>query len=293
MAANAFLANRLTAAPSLASASCSHTSSALEASPAVCGVVTRPAAPTMSLSSAMWGMKLQTSVAPKPVKAGSSIAVAAYDDDEEEESEEDITAAYEALYGKAFEGLKKGSSDDDNLGDESRGRRGGDRRGGKNTEDKMEERVVQIRRVTKVVKGGKQMSFRAVVVIGDKKGTVGVGVGSAKEVITAVQKSATDARRHLVTVPMTKYLTFPHRADGEYGAAKVMLRPAATGTGVIAGGAVRVVLELAGVENALGKELGSKNPLNNARAVVEAVGKMKQFRDVARDRGIPMEELWK
>jgi small subunit ribosomal protein S5 len=86
---------------------------------------------------------------------------------------------------------------------------------------------------------------------------------------------------------------FVCRADGQYGAAKVMLRPAATGTGVIAGGSVRVVLELAGVENALGKEIGSKNPLNNARAVVEAVSKMKQFRDVARDRGIPMEELWK
>lgn len=86
---------------------------------------------------------------------------------------------------------------------------------------------------------------------------------------------------------------FVRRADGQYGAAKVMLRPAATGTGVIAGGSVRVVLELAGVENALGKEIGSKNPLNNARAVVEAVSKMKQFRDVARDRGIPMEELWK
>ncbi|XP_024379587.1 uncharacterized protein [Physcomitrium patens] len=293
MASNAMLANRMAAAPSMAVPSCSPTSAALEASPRVCGVLARSAAPVISLNSAMWGIKLQKVIPTKWVKVGGLNAVAAYDDDEEEEAEEDITAAYEALYGKAFEGLSKGSSGDENLSDDSRGKRGGDRRGSKNSEDKMEERVVQIRRVTKVVKGGKQMSFRAVVVIGDKKGTVGVGVGSAKEVITAVQKSATDARRHLVTVPMTKYLTFPHRADGDYGAAKVMLRPAATGTGVIAGGAVRVVLELAGVENALGKELGSKNPLNNARAVVEAVGKMKQFRDVARDRGIPMEELWK
>jgi small subunit ribosomal protein S5 len=257
------------------------------------------------LNSALWGMKLATTLPTKPQQQARTVTATAsvmgsYIEDEEEESEEDITAAYEALYGKAFEGLKKGPSPDDNLGDgEDEGRRrgrGGDRGGGdrrKGAGDSMEERVVQIRRVTKVVKGGKQLSFRAVVVIGDKKGTVGVGVGSAKEVITAVQKSATDARRHLVTVPMTKYLTFPHRADGDYGAAKVMLRPAATGTGVIAGGAVRVVLELAGVENALGKELGSKNPLNNARAVIEAVGKMKQFRDVARDRGIPMEELWK
>jgi small subunit ribosomal protein S5 len=207
-------------------------------------------------------------------------------DDEEEETEEEITAAYEALYGKAFSGLASSKSDSRGMDDGDKGRRD---RGPK----EFEERVVQIRRVTKVVKGGKQLSFRAVVVLGDKKGRVGVGVAKAKEVIIAVQKAGTDARRHIVTVPMTKYLTFPHRADGQYGAAKVMLRPAATGTGVIAGGSVRVVLELAGVENALGKEIGSKNPLNNARAVVEAVTQMKQFRDVAADRGIPMEELWK
>lgn len=173
------------------------------------------------LNSALWGMKLATTTLPtkpqhaRPVPATSSAMASSYIEDEEEESEEDITAAYEALYGKAFEGLKKGPSNDDNLGDgEDEGRRrgrGGDRGGRKGAGDSMEERVVQIRRVTKVVKGGKQLSFRAVVVIGDKKGTVGVGVGSAKEVITAVQKSATDARRHLVTVPMTKYLTFPHR----------------------------------------------------------------------------------
>jgi small subunit ribosomal protein S5 len=149
----------------------------------------------------------------QPVKVAA--AAPSYDvEDEEEESEEDVTAAYEALYGKAFEGLKK-SDDKDTLGDEDEGRGRGRRGGGggdrRRQGDAMEERVVQIRRVTKVVKGGKQMSFRAVVVIGDKKGTVGVGVGSAKEVITAVQKSATDARRHLVQVPMTKYLTFPHR----------------------------------------------------------------------------------
>nr|GEV67141.1 30S ribosomal protein S5, chloroplastic [Tanacetum cinerariifolium] len=153
--------------------------------------------------------------------------------------------------------------------------------------------VVQVRRVTKVVKGGKQLHFRAVVVVGDKKGNVGVGVGKAKEVVTAVQKSATNARRNIVTVPMTKYLTFPHRQDGDYGAAKVMLRPASPGTGVIAGGAVRIVLEMAGVENALGKQLGSNNALNNARATVVAVQQMRQFSEVARDRGIPMEELWK
>ncbi|CAI5505360.1 unnamed protein product [Closterium sp. Naga37s-1] len=123
-------------------------------------------------------------------------------------------------------------------------------------------------------------------------GVVGVGVGKAKEVSTAVQKAVKDARRHMVRVPMTKYRTFPHRSDGTFGAASVMLRPAATGTGVIAGGAVRVVLELAGLENALGKSLGSPNPLNNARAVLDAVSKMKQFKEVSEERNIPMEVLW-
>ncbi|KAE8724244.1 30S ribosomal protein S5 [Hibiscus syriacus] len=161
------------------------------------------------------------------------------------------------------------------------------------TKDGFEERVVQVRRVTKAVKGGKQLHFRAIVVVGDKQGRVGVGVGKAKEVIDAVQKSATNARRNIIAIPMTKYLTFPHRSEGDYGAATVMLRPAAPGTGVIAGGAVRIVLEMAGVENALGKQLGSKNALNNARATVVAVQKMKQFREFAEERGIPMEELWR
>lgn len=204
-------------------------------------------------------------------------------------SPEETRRAYEALYGPAFSKLsaRKTPSEGEGFGEKSR-RTARER----NVKDNIEEKVVQIRRVTKVVKGGKQLSFRAIVVVGDRQGKVGVGVGKAKEVITAVQKSAADARRHLVSVPMTKHKTFPHRAEGKYGAAKVMLRPAALGTGVIAGGSVRTVLELAGVVNAMGKELGSKNPLNNARAVVEAISGMKQFREVAEKRGIPMEELW-
>lgn len=159
--------------------------------------------------------------------------------------------------------------------------------------DEFEERVVQVRRVTKVVKGGKQMHFRALVVVGDKNGQVGVGVGKAKEVSDAVQKGAVDARRNIITMPLTKYMTFPHRSDGKYGAALVMLRPASPGTGVIAGASVRIVLEMAGVENALGKQLGSNNALNNARATIVAVLKMRQFSEVAEERGIPMEEMWK
>lgn len=150
--------------------------------------------------------------------------------DEPEESEADIEAAYQALYGPAFGGAAKSEreersgQDEEEEGGGRRGRRGrgggdddrpGPRGGGPRGGPKeFEERVVQIRRVTKVVKGGKQLSFRAVVVIGDKKGRVGVGVGKAKEVIAAVQKSVADAKRHLVTVPMTKYLTFPHRWVG-------------------------------------------------------------------------------
>ncbi|CAA0808808.1 30S ribosomal protein S5- chloroplastic [Striga hermonthica] len=204
-------------------------------------------------------------------------------------SEEDIARAYEEVYGPAYSGESFLGNDvfvmdpkvkKKNIQKEK-------------VRDGFEERVVQVRRVTKVVKGGKQLNFRAIVVVGDKKGNVGVGVGKAAEVVTAVQKSAVNARRNITAVPMTKYKTFPHRAEADYGAAKVMLRPASPGTGVIAGGAVRIVLEMAGVENALGKQLGSKNALNNARATVVAVQKMRQFKEVAEERGIPMEELWK
>ncbi|KAA8519770.1 hypothetical protein F0562_014026 [Nyssa sinensis] len=210
------------------------------------------------------------------------------------EAEEAIAAAYEELYGPAYSGESLLGNDIYVMDAKVKKTIGfGSKAKKEKVRDGFEERVVQVRRVTKVVKGGKQLHFRAIVVVGDKQGQVGVGVGKAKEVIAAVQKSATNARRNVIRVPMTKYLTFPHRSDGDYGAAKVMLRPASPGTGVIAGGAVRIVLEMAGVENALGKQLGSNNALNNARATVVAVQKMKQFSEVAQERGIPMEELWK
>ncbi|KAL5562798.1 hypothetical protein UlMin_032545 [Ulmus minor] len=115
-----------------------------------------------------------------------------------------------------------------------------------------------------------------IVVVGDKQGQVGigVGVGKAKEVIAAIQKLAVNARRNIITVPMTKYSTFPYRSKGDYGAAKVMLRPASPGTRVIVGEAIRIVLKMVGVENALGKQIGSKNALNNARATIVVVQKM-------------------
>jgi len=159
-------------------------------------------------------------------------------------------------------------------------------------ESEWKERVVQIRRVTKVVKGGKKLSFRAVVVIGDEKGRVGVGVGKAAEVIGAVKKGVTEAKKCLVTVPLTRINSIPHPMTGTAGAAKVMLRPAAAGTGVIAGGAVRTVLELAGVKNILGKSLGADSPLNNARAAINTLSQLRNFKDIADERGVPVSNLY-
>jgi small subunit ribosomal protein S5 len=159
-------------------------------------------------------------------------------------------------------------------------------------ESDWQERVVQIRRVTKVVKGGKKLSFRAIVVVGNERGQVGVGVGKASDVIGAVKKGVADGKKHLVEVPLTKANSIPHPTTAAGGGAKVMMRPAAPGTGVIAGGAVRTVLELAGVKNVLAKQLGSDNPLNNARAAVTALGTLRTLADVAEERGIPVESLY-
>jgi small subunit ribosomal protein S5 len=162
----------------------------------------------------------------------------------------------------------------------------------KEKETDWQERVVQIRRVTKVVKGGKKLSFRAIVVVGNERGQVGVGVGKAADVIGAVKKGVADGKKHLVDVPLTKNNSIPHPTTGAGGGAKVMMRPAAPGTGVIAGGAVRTVLELAGVKNILAKQLGSDNPLNNARAAVDALGTLRTFAEVAEERGVPLEHLF-
>lgn len=159
-------------------------------------------------------------------------------------------------------------------------------------ETNWQERVVQIRRVSKVVKGGKKLSFRAIVVVGNEKGQVGVGVGKASDVIGAVRKGVADGKKQLVDVPLTKSSSIPHPIQGRSGAARVMVRPAAPGTGVIAGGAVRTVLELAGIRNILAKQLGSDNPLNNARATIEALDALRTFAEVAEERGIAVEKLY-
>lgn len=152
------------------------------------------------------------------------------------------------------------------------------------------ERVVQISRVTKVVKGGKKLSFRAIVIVGNQKGQVGVGCAKASEVIIAIQKAIADGRKNVITVPIFK-TTIPHPITGRSGAGSVMLRPASAGTGIIAGGAVRSVLELAGIENILSKSLGSKSPLNAANATIDALKSLKPFTDAAKNRGLSMAEF--
>lgn len=152
------------------------------------------------------------------------------------------------------------------------------------------ERVVQIRRVTKVVKGGKKLSFRAIVIVGNQKGEVGVGCAKAAEVIIAIQKAVVDGRKNLISVPIFK-TTIPHPIIGRSGAGSVMLRPASVGTGVIAGGVVRAVLELAGIENILSKSLGSKSPLNAANATLDGLKSLRMFGDVAKQRGISVKEM--
>ena len=177
----------------------------------------------------------------------------------------------------------------------SRGRRGrGRKQKIETTEEKPQsewtERVVQISRVTKVVKGGKKLSFRAIVIVGNQKGQVGIGCAKASEVIIAIQKAIADGRKNVITVPIFK-TTIPHPITGRSGAGAVMLRPAAEGTGIIAGGAVRSVLELAGIENILSKSLGSKSPLNAANATIEALKALTPFTEVAKKRGLTMAEL--
>ena len=157
-------------------------------------------------------------------------------------------------------------------------------------QSEWKERVVQIRRVTKVVKGGKKLSFRAIVIVGNGKGQVGVGCAKASEVIIAIQKAIAEGRKNLISVPIFK-TTIPHPIVGRSGAGSVMLRPASQGTGVIAGGAVRAVLELAGVENILSKSLGSKSPLNAANATIDALRNLAPFSEVAKKRGLTMAEF--
>lgn len=154
----------------------------------------------------------------------------------------------------------------------------------------LKEKVVNIGRVTKVVKGGRNFRFSALVVVGDENGYVGCGMGKATEIPDAIRKGIDDAKKNLIKVPLVE-TTVPHEVLGVYGAGKVLIKPAGQGTGVIAGGPVRAVLELAGIRDIRTKSLGSNNPINMVNATINALSQMKTAEDVAKLRGKTVEEI--
>lgn len=204
--------------------------------------------------------------------------------DESEEDDDDLTGIEEASEAEIVEKVTK---KDLRQKKKKRQDRGHDK--GKEASEWIE-KVVQIRRVTKVVKGGKKLSFRAVVIVGNAKGQVGVGVGKATEVISAIQKAVVDAKKSMVTVPLIKS-TIPHQIVGIAGASRVLLKPAREGTGIKAGGAARTVLELGGVGDILSKSLGSRSPLNVARATLDGINHLRKFADIAKLRDMSLKEM--
>ncbi len=156
----------------------------------------------------------------------------------------------------------------------------------------LKDRLVGVQRVTKVTKGGRAFGFSAIVVVGDEAGVVGQGLGKSKDVASAIAKAVEDAKKNLVRIPIIKG-TLPHEQKGKYGGARVNIIPAAPGTGVIAGGAVRTVLEAVGVHDVLSKSQGSSNPHNVVKATFDALLQLRDANAIARDRGITLEQVFK
>ncbi len=167
-----------------------------------------------------------------------------------------------------------------------------DRKQQRREETDLQERVVYIHRVSKTVKGGRRMSLLALVVVGDGKGNVGIGMGKSAEVPLAIQKGVEDAKKNMFHVPVTEHGTIPHDVEGHYGAGRVLIKPAIEGTGVIAGGPVRPLFELAGITNVLSKSLGTNNALNIIKAAADGLQQLSSPAETAERRGITVKEMF-
>jgi len=161
----------------------------------------------------------------------------------------------------------------------------------KSTESELKEKLVKLNRVAKVTKGGRTFSFAAIVVVGDGKGSVGHGLGKARDVSEAISKAVDEAKKNLVKFPLING-TIPHEQLGKFDAGRVLIKPASDGTGVIAGGGMRAVLEIAGVQNVLAKSQGSSNPHNVVKATIDALKKLRSPKEIAAQRGISMDKLF-